>query len=43
MSLFEFLNEQSAGRLLFYGIIFTITVYYVMQGLIYIFGHIFKR
>jgi len=42
-TLFEFLNQQSSGRLLGYGVIFLVSVYYIMQGLIYIFQAIFKR
>ena len=41
--LFKFLNEQSGDRLFFYGLVVLISIYYIMQGLVYIFGGIFKN
>ncbi len=40
--LFNFLNHQSGGRLFGYGVIFLLSVYWIMQGLVYIFSAIFK-
>lgn len=41
--LLEFLNEQDADRLIGYGVVFSASVYFVMQGLVYITQSIFKR
>lgn len=41
--LFEFLNQQSGERLFWYGIVFMVVVYNIMQGLVYIFQSIFNR
>jgi len=34
---YDFLNQQSGTRLFGYGVVFLATVYYIMQGLVYIF------
>lgn len=41
--LFEFLNQQSGNRLAFYGVIFLCSVYFIMQGLVYMCQAIFKK
>jgi hypothetical protein len=43
MTLLEFLNEQSGIRILLYGIVFCVTAYFVMQGLVLIFQAMFRR
>lgn len=41
--LFDFLNSQSSGRLVLFAIVFISTVYYIMQGLVFIFQSIFNK
>lgn len=42
-TLFDFLNSQSGDRLVGYGIVFLISVYYIMQGLVYIAQAMFSK
>lgn len=42
-TLFDFLNSQSGDRLVGYGIVFLISVYYIMQCLVYIAQAMFSK
>ena len=41
--LLDWLDSQSGERLFGYGVVFIWTMYYVMQGLVYIFQSVFRR
>ncbi len=40
---FEFLNQQSGDRLFFFGVMFILTLYFIFQIIIYVFGDAFNR
>lgn len=41
--LYDFLNSQSDERLLGFGIVFCISMYYITQSLVFIFHSIFNK